>query len=207
MFAPEGIYHVYNRGVARNDIFSSNKDYELYLWRLREQVLSAPLPLPKKTSYRRKVFPPDCFQLLAYCLMPNHFHWLIRQLGNIPVSELLLRVMTGYSKVFNIKYDRVGSLFQDQFKAVRVETDEELLWLSAYIHQNPKVAGIVEDLHEWPWSSYLDYVGGREGSLIDTSFILGFPEMACSPTTYKDFVDSTYQKIKERKDLEILLLD
>lgn len=207
IFGAGGIYHIFNRGVAKNNIYIADKDYELYLWRLREQVLSTPLPLPKKTSYRRKVFPPGCFRIFAYCLMPNHFHWLIQQLSDTPVSELLLRVMTGYSKVFNIKYERVGSLFQDQFKAVKVENNEQLLWLSAYIHQNPKVAGIVEDLKDWPWSSYADYVGGRGGTLVDTSLILGYPQIAGDPIRYQNFVDSTYQKIKDQKDLEILLLD
>lgn len=207
IFFPGGVYHIFNRGVNRQDICRTDSDYSLFLWRLKEQILSIPLPLAKHNSYRRKVFQPGLFQMLAYCIMPNHFHLLVRQLGDTPVSELLLRVMTGYSKVFNIKYERIGSLFQDQFKMVRAETDEQLLWLSAYIHQNPKVAGLVQDLYRWPWSSYLDYVGGRGGQLAQTSYILGFPEFLGSAAAYKEFVDNTYQKIKDRKDLEILLLD
>ncbi len=206
IFYAGGIYHVYNRGVAKSDIFLAPEDYSLFLWRLKEQVLSLPLPLAKKSDYRRKVFPPNYFELYAYCLMPNHFHLLIKQLGDIPVSELLLRVMTGYSKVFNGKYERVGSLFQDQFKAVSVESDSQLLWLSAYIHQNPLTAGLVADLHEWAWSSYHEYAGVRKGNLVNAKLILGMSEIG-NTDGYKTFVSTAGKEIALRKDLELVLLD
>lgn len=123
------------------------------------------------------------------------------------VSELFQRVITGYSKVYNAKYDRVGALFQDQFKAVRVESDEQMQWLSAYIHQNPRVAGLVENLDDWPWSSYLDFVGGRNGRLINSQPVLGLQTIQYSVERYKAFVDSAYGSIKSRKDIELLLLD
>jgi len=113
-------------------------------------------------------------------------------------------VFGGYAKVFNKRYDRVGSLFQDQFKAIRVDSDEYLLWLSAYIHANPTVAGIVGTLEDYPYASYPDYIGTRNGSLCDKSIIT---EHFKSPDEYRVFVSETSVLVRERKDMEHLLLD
>ncbi len=207
IFAPAGIYHFFNRGVNKEEIFKDDSDYILFLRRFKEQITSTPLPVAKRNSYHRKIFPSGLFKIYSYCLMPNHFHFLIQQLQATPVSELFHRVVTGYSKVFNLKYGRVGALFQDQYKAVRVENDEQLLWVSGYIHQNPHVAGLVDNLEDWQWSSYLDYIGKRKGILVDTSFILGLPTIANNHGRYKSFVDSTYEVTQNRKDIEHLLLD
>lgn len=207
LFSPGEVYHVFNRGVAKQDIFLDDKDYTLFLLRLKEQLLSRPLPVARRTDYHRKILSPGLFQMYAYCLMPNHFHWVMRQVGEVPISELVKRVMTGYGKVFNIKYQRVGGVFQDQFKCVRVETTEQLLWLSAYVHQNPKVGGLVESLAEWPWSSYQEYIGVRAGELVDTSFILKQSPFLNRSNAYEKFVNSSYEIIKARKDIQQLALD
>jgi hypothetical protein len=136
--------------------------------------------------------------------MPNHFHFLIRQNGILPISKLIAKVCTGYSMYFNKRNERVGSLFQDAFKAILVDSDPYLLWLSAYIHQNPTVAGLVKNPEDYQWSSYLDYVGARKGALCEKDVILGqFPNVRA----YSKFVEESLAKIKERKDLEHLLLD
>ena len=136
--------------------------------------------------------------------MPNHFHFLIRQDSSTAVSKLISKVCTSYSKYFNKKYERVGHLFQDAFKAVRVESDSQLLWLSTYIHQNPAVAGIAQDLNTYAWSSYINYLGLKDGVLCNKEFIL---KQFASPKAYEKFVMENFEKITERKDLEILLLD
>src|SRR3989338_5281062 len=91
--------------------------------------------------------------------MPNHFHLLLRQNLDIPTSKLLLRVCTGYSKYFNKKYEKVGHVFQDQFKQITVGDNDYLRWLSCYIHQNPKVAGMVKKLGHYRWSSFREFIG------------------------------------------------
>jgi putative transposase len=207
IFFKDGVYHIFNRGVARQGTFLDDRDYELFLRRLKEQVLGEPIPVQAKTSYRRKVFQPGMFAVLAYCLMPNHFHIVVKQLTDVPVSELFLRVLTGYGKVFNLKYERVGPVFQDRFKAVAVMTDEQLLWLSAYIHQNPKVAGLVRDLTDWPWSSYLDYIGKRSGRLVDQSIVMSLPNIQNNTLYYNKFVEGSYESIWSRKEIENLTLD
>lgn len=120
------------------------------------------------------------------------------------VSKLILKVCTSYSEYFNLKYERVGPLFQDSFKAVKVETDSCLLRLSAYIHQNPVVAGLVKDLNDYSYGSYLDYAGLRNGILSQKELVLG---MFKNIKEYLDFVNQSYDKIRECKDLEQLLLD
>lgn len=85
----------------------------------------------------------------------------------------MLGLTTGYSKYFNKKYERVGSLFQDQFKAVHVGSNEQLLWLSAYIHQNPKVAGLSRRLEDYEYSSYREYIDSNQRQLCDTNIVLG----------------------------------
>ena len=193
------------------DIFKDHLDYKFFLYRLKESLSPDKIALPGGSSsskgkiYIRKRLPPNSFCLLSYCLMPNRFHFLIKQTGDLPISKIISKVCTGYSMYFNKKYKRVGGLFQDQFKAVRVENDSQLLWTSAYIHQNPAVAGLVEELADYPWSSYPDYAGLREGTLCGQSFILGM--FKNDRNAYKNFVLESYDKIKERKDLEHLFLD
>ena len=105
--------------------------------------------------------------------MPNHFHILIRQNTDLSLTKIISKICTSYSKYFNKKYDRVGALFQDQFKSEHVAKNEYLLWLSAYIHLNPiklidkdwKEKGIrnrkkaLDYLAYYQYSSYLDYIG------------------------------------------------
>jgi putative transposase len=209
IFAPNNYYHVFNRGVGKQDIFLDDQDFKFFLLRANENLFPEQIKKQEghplgKWQYVRKQLPVGAFSMISDCLMPNHFHFLIRQNGDCPISKIVTKISTGYSMYFNKKYERVGGLFQDQFKAVLIENDSYLLWLSAYIHNNPKVAGLVKKLEDYKWSSYLDYIGQRQGTLCDKDFILKqFP----SPDAYKKFVEDAYEKIKERKDLEGLFLD
>lgn len=190
------------------DIFHDRDDYAFLIARLREAFF--PVFAPNAHGHHaqrrsnRKVLPPGAFSLLAYVLMPNHYHLLVRQESDMPISSLMMNVFTGYSKYFNKKHDRVGSLFQDQFKAVRIETDEQLRWISAYIHSNPSVARLVSRDEEYAFSSFQDYIGVRNGTLCQTSLVLeSFP----SRTMYADFVREAADVISQRKDIEHILLD
>jgi putative transposase len=194
------------------DIFRDQADYLFFLSRLKEYLYPddhtrAPYtgaPSAGKARYVRKAFPSGSFTLVCYCLMPNHFHFVLRQNTEVPLSDLMLSLISGYSKYFNKKYGRVGSLFKDQFKSTRVDSNEYLLWLSAYVHQNPKVAGLVKNLSSYVYSSYPDYVGLRNGSLCVKDIVL---EQFSSTEAYDVFVADSFDTIKGRKDLEYLLLD
>lgn len=172
-FAPGETYHIYNRGTGKMDIFLDQEDFFFFLTRLKEALYPELVKIPMGRGYRPKLLPPDSFDLICYCLMINHFHLLIQQKKDVNISELVSKVCTSYSKYFNKKYDRVGSLFQDQFKAVLIESNAQLLYLSYYIHQNPLKAGIVKDLYAYPYSSFLDFAGVRDGTLCKRGLVEG----------------------------------
>ncbi|MBP9686907.1 MAG: transposase [Candidatus Doudnabacteria bacterium] len=201
----QGCYaHVFNRGNAKLDIFYDDEDYRYFLYRLKEQLHGRLMPASGSGRYVRQLLPPHSFTLLAYCLMPNHFHLIIRQDVSIPVSRLVHRVCTSYSKYFNKKYNRIGHVFQDQFKSVEVTSDEQLWWLSAYVHTNPVVGALVQKPEEYTWSSYQDYAGMRFGILCDTGIVLSRFRTFFD---YEKFVHASAGFIRSRKELKDLLLD
>ena len=195
--APGQFYHIYNRGNAKAPIFQDEDDYSYFLFKLRQNLFPSQfIKGHNKISLRSAPLPDDSFSLISYCLMPNHFHLLIKQNLDTSTSKLLLRVCTSYSKYFNKKYDRVGHLFQDQFKQVLIDQDRQLRWLIAYIHQNPKIAKLVNDLEKYKWSSYADYIGIRDSRLCDRSIV---EEQFNGRNNFKDFVESSYELIKNSK--------
>jgi len=168
-FRKDCYYHVYNRGDNRENIFLDNLDYQNFLKRL--MIVMGIIPVPnagQRGALKIRPLPKDSFGILAYCLMPNHFHILIKQNSLIPISQLMTKVCTSYSKFFNHKYRRVGHVFQDIFKAKVVESDEYLVYLSAYIHNNP-----VKQF-EYKYSSIHDYLSTKQSGLCDTKLILGY---------------------------------
>jgi putative transposase len=162
-FTEGEIYHVYNRGTGKMDIFLCDNDYRFFMARLNEYIsLNSEKDLTHPNSYKRKRFLPGTFNIICYCLMPNHFHILIRQNTEVPISKLIGRLATGYSIYFNKKYSRVGSLFQDQFKAVRIENDDQLRWVKHYILNNPIRAGIWKGDADYPYLRLFEHEG-KEG--------------------------------------------
>ncbi len=145
-FQPEHYYHLYNRGNDRNPIFFERENYLHFLRLVRRHLLEQTL------------------HVLAYCLMPNHYHLLVRCRTN-EVSGAMQRLAMAYTKAMNRRYNRVGSLFQGQFQAIGVQSDEYLYHLTRYIHLNPVKAGIVSHPQDWEFSSYLEYAGLRAGTL------------------------------------------
>ncbi len=211
-FAEGEYYHIFNRGVGKMDIFLDDQDYLNFLKRLKIVLNLTPKRVPLLGSDSEKgapflhlsPLPENSFEIICYCLMPNHFHFIIKQLGDISISDLISKICISYSMYFNKKNDRVGSLYQDQFKAINIATDQYLLWLSAYIHQNPHVAGLVKNLADWKWSSYPDYIGARQGTLCKKDVVL---ERFKNAREYADFVDSGFDIIKNKAELKDLLLD
>jgi putative transposase len=108
---------------------------------------------------------------IAYCLLPNHYHLLIRQDGDQPAGLLPQRVFNSYSKAYNKRYDHSGTLFEGQYKVKVVEQDGYLLHLCRYIHANPAIHGLVHDVGAWPYSNYLEWIGERAGTLVDRGFV------------------------------------
>ncbi len=216
-------YHIYNRGNDKMQLFRDEQDYSQFLKRLRLACTRAPLvrsvsspdvpgrPLYEQArvrwtpgSIRITGFDPGTFSLACYCLMPNHFHLLIRQETEIPISKLILKVLTSYSMYFNRKYDHVGHVFQDRFKAVHITDDTQLLHVSAYIHQNPKVGKLVHNLRNWKYSSYPEYLGRSGDELCDKNILL---EQFRSAREYERFVEDSFEDIRARKEVRELMID
>ncbi|MEK9185249.1 MAG: transposase [Patescibacteria group bacterium] len=213
-FAPGEYYHVYNRGVGKMSIFKDEQDFRIFLSRLQENIFpNRQISLEdahqggqtkNHTPYIRKILPEDAFSLISYCLMPNHFHILIRQNNDTPISKLISKVCTSYSKYFNKKYDRVGALFQDQFKCQIINKNEYLLWLSVYIHLNPKVARLVKNSSSWKWSSYLEYLGLDGNNLCEKGIIL---EQTTNSKSYQNMVEYSFGAIVSKKYPMVDILD
>lgn len=185
-------YHVYNRGNHKKPIFLDSQDFLNFLKRLK-LVLGLSKSLfgsSGKGRIRLKALPESSFSVLAYCLMDNHFHFLIRQNSHIGLDRLFSRLCTSYAKYFNKKYNQVGHLFQDAFKAKLISDDRYLVYLSAYIHNNP------EKPFSYEYSSLKDYLGGRAGTICEKNFILSIFKNDVS--AYSKFV-SNFTETDERQ--------
>ena len=217
IYVENGFYHIYNRGVEKRIVFEDDQDYKVFLKYIRE-VLS---PLDEQEINTKFIMQGLSLQsirrpvksyygkvdMLAYCLMPNHFHFLIRQYDKTFLEGLMRSLMTRYSMYFNKKYDRVGSLFQGRYKAVLIENEEYLLHLSRYIHLNP--IEYTKDLTN-AHSSYAEYLGIRNTSWIKMKEILSFFNQKVLPgfkkvNSYRDFVEN--YKIDSLTVLEDLVLE
>lgn len=151
MKSSTGIYHMILRGINRQTIFEDEEDAVKFLQTLREY---------KKESE---------YEIYAYCLMGNHIHILIKE-GKEELGMAMRRIGASYVYWYNWKYERTGHLFQDRYKSEVIEDDKYLLTVLRYIHQNPIKGGIVENIEEYKWSSYNEYI--NKSKIIDKDFIL-----------------------------------
>jgi putative transposase len=149
-------YHIYNRGAGRQSIFLNDADYTRCLRTLKEVALECNITV------------------IAYSLLPNHYHWLVRQDGETPAGDLPKRVFGSYSQVFNLLYKRSGTLFQDRFQVRQVTTDNYLCHLCRYIHANPVKDGFAVAPELWSYSNYQEWIGMRHGTLVDHAFVQRF---------------------------------
>lgn len=197
-----GYYHIYNRGVEKRIIFQDERDYKVFLGYLKEYLSPPPKPediiktfILQGTTFKGVARQPNNYfhkiELIAYCLMPNHFHLLIKQIEKGSMSSFMKSISTRYSMYFNKKYDRVGSLFQNIYKAVNVLDEEYILHLSRYIHLNP--AEYTKDLTK-AYSSYVEYLGKRKTEWIKPRVVLDYfnnakQDVFKTKNNYKDFVE------------------
>ena len=215
-YAENCFYHVYNRGVDRRDIFLDDLDYRVFLHLLKfylspqDPKYENEHPLTELTGIipvRLHFFEtlPDEVDLLAYCLMPNHFHLLLKQNTQDGITKLLRRISITYAMYFNKKYKRVGHLFEGIFKAALIEKDPYLLYLTKYIHLNPtELTGIIPV--NYPYSSYQYYLGMKSANWIKPQFVLNYFQTNKENLLVPKQIDS-YQKFVEncQNDLRELL--
>ena len=204
LYVADTWYHVYNRGVEKRIIFLDSQDYGVFCSYLKEylsvkdeaQLYSNLADTNTSTSTKDSILKAlrlnnfvDEIILGAYSLMPNHFHFLIKQRNVESMDRFMSSISTRYAMYFNRKYKRVGSLYQGVYKAVLVETDEQLLQLSRYIHRNGlSLQGeTLQTLSGQP-SSYAEYLGMRQTSWVHSAEILSFFSKTNPSLSYETFV-------------------
>lgn len=205
-FETDNYYHIYNRGVEKRKIFLNRKDYERFLFLLFLCNGSVPVNMrdnfPKGPTFgkmweieRGEVF----VDIGAYCLMPNHFHLLLKEKNRNGISDFMRKLCTAYAMYFNRKNDRSGTLFQSKFRAQLIDENNYLKYMFAYIHLNPikliesgwdkktlDVNKVLKFLGSYTWSSYLSYLGKRT-----EDFILNkgaFPQYFEHAEEFEDFI-------------------
>ena len=158
----------------RNDLdrlVSFNDDLQVYrLTKFIKTNQATCINLRPAVRKGQKVKKGD-FKLHSFCLMPNHFHLIIEQSGDISISSLMLKFCTSYATYINKKYTRVGYVFQDRFKAVLIDSNPQLMWMFAYIHMNPVKSGLVKNPEDYVWSSYRDFTNERNLPIIEKSLM------------------------------------
>lgn len=183
-FEDNAYYHVYNRGHRKLEIFLQSRDYERFLERIKE--------------YKKKYQ----IALVAFCLMPNHFHFLLKQNALGSISSFMSDLCNSHSRFYNTKYEAVGSLFQGRFKAKRVDKDEYLIHLSRYIHLNPvglfnftNRKMMTDYILSYRWSSLPIYLSSKSSEIVDPSPILGYFSKENPIADYKKFVIAQMENI------------
>ena len=180
VYGADQYYHVYNRGVAKTNIFLDRHDYEHMLGLFKRHLLVKPTfdkERRKRPNYYNDV------EVIAYCLMPNHYHLLLYLRKAEGAEKLLRSVMTAYSMYFNKRHKRVGSLFQNHFLASRISSEEYLQHVTRYIHLNPE--GIGQSYDSYPYSSYAYYMGNKSAEWVHEERLV---ETADERRKYADFV-------------------
>jgi len=197
-FVENQIYHIYNRGVEKRDIFLDDKDYlrfihDLFEFNDRDPAFNVAYYFNSKSKevksqYLEKERKPRklLVEILLFTLMPNHFHLLLKQKQENGIVKFMQKLGTGYTNYFNKKYDRVGGLSQGRFKAVLINEEAHLIHIPFYFHTNPidliygsstsiDWRGQIEFLENYRWSSFLDYIGKKNfPSVTSRKFLLEF---------------------------------
>lgn len=196
------IYHIYNRGVEKREIFSDSGYYSRFISTLEHcleydypySLLSRRLEKAQSSQEKqdillqleaRKIESP--VEVISLCLIPNHYHLTLKQLVENGITSFMHRIGTAYTNYFNIYQERTGRLFETTFKAVPVESKEQLLHLTRYQHINPRTLGLgtARELMDYPWSSLSTYLGEKQLPFINPEIVLSSFK---TPKDYLEFV-------------------
>lgn len=209
-------YHVYNRGVEKRTIFSDTRSYQRFLdvslYYLHEkppvrysQLLKLAVPI-RQQLLKNHLLKPQIINIVSFVLMPNHFHLLLTQETEKGITDYMRRISDSYTKYYNIRYKRIGPLFQGQFKAVRIDSNEQLLHVSRYIHLNPYTSRLISSfgkLRKYVWSSLPDLLN-EETRFSDPTVILS---QFSSRRKYLKFLEDRADYQQTLGDLKHALLE
>ncbi|MFH1408164.1 MAG: transposase, partial [Patescibacteria group bacterium] len=209
VYADNSFYHIYNRGVNKQEIFVDSYDYYYFLYLLKKYL---------DPTFKKKFIDPVTgealfvegasfvgdVKLVAFALMPNHYHLLLHNISKYGMEKLLRRVGTSYSLYFNNKYDRVGGVFQGVYKGVMITNQEHLLHLSCYIHLNPTELSDIhaKNLTGYDYSSYKYFLGEREGKWLHPNILLDmfYPNEEKAGACYAKFVENHVKRFLEIRE-------
>ncbi len=210
--APGEYYHIYNRGTNKQIIFHDLRDYTRFLFLIL--YFQSPLIFINIGRYvqyfvkhsvfnigsddKVKIIKKRVVELVALCLMPNHFHLIVKEVEEGGIASYMQRVLNSYTKYYNTKYQRSGHLFQGPYKAVHIKDDRQLMYLSTYVHRNPReLKGWKNKEHLYTWSSYQDSIGeNRWSELLQNDIIIGRFKQ---PSDYRKFVETSPAKLLEEE--------
>ena len=208
------IYHVYNKSIADYKIFNSEEDYE----RMKdEMVFYAVQNPPCKFSYYKNFKDPSghirlllnnasekLIEIITYCIMPTHIHLILKELKEDGIRKFMTSILKSYSHYFNLKHNRRGPLWENRFQNVLVNTDEQFIHLTRYIHLNPVTAYIVNDPGEWKHSSYIEYIGVAE----EYEKMCNFSQyLNMDASSYKKFVNDNIDYQRNLAKIKNLILE
>ena len=184
-FQKSEYFHFYNHAVFGELLFRKNDDYLYFLDKFKNNLKKYPLTV------------------VSYCLMPNHYHFFLRQDSKIPIYTIFSDSFTSYVLHYNSKYKRKGTLFQGPLQHAHVHSDNYFVQLCKYVHYNPKKAKLVSKLEDWKFSNYPEWIGIRNGKLFSNEFKNMYPD---------DFYDYSnrileYEKYLEEQEFQNILLD
>ncbi|HHE38852.1 MAG TPA: hypothetical protein ENL20_09810 [Candidatus Cloacimonetes bacterium] len=184
-FIEGAVFHFYNKTPERKLLFKCDNDYKYFL-----------------TKFKRDIKKYPC-EVYAYCLMPNHFHFCLKQNSEKPIYRIFNDTLTSYALHYNSKYNLKGKLLQDRQQNKRIVNDSYLIAICKYIHNNPHKAGLVDDLEKWQYSNYLEYIGKRNGTLFSVELLENYHDDFLN---YQDEMEE-YQKNIDDKEFIDLLID
>ena len=206
---PGEYYHIYNRGMQKQPIFETDKDRLRFLFLLfvfqgqnsiknisreiKRNVQSSTLHISPELE--KEILKSRTVKLISFCLMPNHFHLQVLEKTEGGIAKYMQRVLTAYTKYFNLRHQKSGHLLQGSYKSVLMENDLQLMHTSAYIHKNSLKITKRGKYKEYPWSSLQDYISlNRFGKLLSTNTILDHYDNNKKAISYEEFVDTSPAK-------------
>lgn len=212
-FTDEHYYHVYNKSIEKFEIFRSSHDYQrmimlmkfyqhkdrdpkfsYFLRTVKTQHETFDEKLSKETSGNVL-----CVEIIAYCIMPTHIHFILKQESSNGIQKFMANILNSYAKFFNTKYARKGPLWVGRFKGDHIDSTEDLLQLTRYVHLNPTTSYLVDKPEDWPYSSYNDYLGNQR----KLKPICAFPEnLDIDIESYKQFVNDRIDFQRELSKLK-----
>ena len=218
VFQNYSLYHIFNRGIDRRPTFQNSREFNRAIDLISfynhkdipirySQFIILPQEI-REVKLKRLSKSDSLVDILAYCLMPNHFHFLLRQRVENGLSTFISNFTNSYTKYFNTKNQRIGPLFEGVFKAVYVENDDQAIHLSRYIHLNPVVSSIVNETEvlKYKWSSYPEYLNFevRNEILLDKDTVLSYFK---SVKKYQEFVMDQIDYGKKLEEIKHLKLE